>query len=160
MDIPHPVLLVLGGLLLAVTPGLPRATLDPEVVFLIFVPPLLYLAAYLTSWRDFRRTLRPILLAAVGLVLVTMGSVAVMAHAMLSLAWPAAFVLGAIVAPSDAVATTAVTRRLSVRNEISTLLDGESLFNDAVAFVAYRLAVSATVSNQFSLLQAALRFVV
>jgi len=159
-DIPHPVLLVLGGLLLAVTPGLPRATLDPEVVFLIFVPPLLYLAAYLTSWRDFRRTLRPILLAAVGLVLVTMGSVAVMAHAMLSLAWPAAFVLGAIVAPSDAVATTAVTRRLSVRNEISTLLDGESLFNDAVAFVAYRLAVSATVSNQFSLLQAALRFVV
>jgi monovalent cation/hydrogen antiporter len=158
-DIPHPALLVLGGLLLAVMPGLPRATLEPDVVFLIFVPPLLYIAAYTTSWRDFTESLRPILLAAIGLVLVTMAGVAAVAHVMVPLAWPAAFLLGAIVAPSDAVATTAVTRRLSVRHQISTLLDGESLVNDATAFVAYRMAVTATVFNQFSLSQAVERFV-
>src|SRR5712691_7443733 len=121
LNIPHPALLVLGGLVLAVTPGLPRATLDPDLVFLIFVPPLLYFAAFTTSWRDFLASLRPILLAAIGLVLVTLVAVAAVGHALLALTWPAAFVLGAIVAPSDAVATTAVTRQLNVAHTITTV---------------------------------------
>ena len=157
-DIPHPALLVLGGLALAVTPGLPRATLDPDVVFLIFVPPLLYFAAFNTSWRDLRTSLRLILLAAIGIVAVTMIAVAAVAHVTMAFAWPTAFVLGAIVAPSDAVATTAVTRELNVRHAITTVLDGESLMNDAVAFIAYRYAVRATVSNEFALAPAALQF--
>src|SRR6266566_9239159 len=92
LEIPHAALLVLGGLVLAVTPGLPRATLDPDVVFLIFVPPLLYFAAFNTSWRDFRTSLRPILLAAIGIVAVTMIAVAAMAHVTMAFAWPTAFV--------------------------------------------------------------------
>jgi CPA1 family monovalent cation:H+ antiporter len=160
LGVPHPVLLVLAGLVLAVTPGLPRATLDPDIVFLIFVPPLLYWAALTTSWRDFRRSLRSITLLAVGLVAATIVAVAGVSHATADLTWPVAFVLGAIVAPPDAVATVAVTRDLRVPKEITTLLEGESLVNDATALVAYRIAVDATVSGHFSLSSAAVQFVI
>ncbi len=157
--VPPPALLVVVGAVLAAIPGLPRPRLDPEVVFLVFVPPLLYAAAITTSWRDFRRSLRPILLNSVGLVLATMAAVAAVAHALApALPWPAAFVLGAIVSPPDPVAVVAVTRRLGVPRVVTTILEGEGLVNDATALVAYRMAVAAVVAGTFSLGQAILGF--
>src|SRR6266571_54411 len=160
LNVPHAVLLVLGGLALAVTPGLPRATLDPDVVFLIFLPPLLYSAAIRTSWRDFQMSLRPILLLGVGLVSVTILAVAAIAHAVVGLAWAPAFVLGAIISPPDAIAAIALTRQLKIRRTLRTVLRGESLVNDATAFVAYRMAVKATISGTFSAGSAALQFAI
>eukprot|EP01037_Dinobryon_pediforme_P001923 gene1923-1955_t len=140
--LPHPVLLVLGGAALAVVPGLPRVTLNPDVVFLLFVPPLIYWASLTTAWRDLRRHMLSILLLAFGLVVVTIVGVAVVAHAVVpGLGWPAAFVLGAIVSPTDAVAATSVARRLGLPRRLVTVLEGESLVNDAGALVFYRLAV-------------------
>ena len=134
--------------------------LDPEIVFLLFLPPILYYAAVFTSFRHFRENKRPIGLLAVGLVLTTMLAVAAVAHAVVEgLSWPAAFVLGAIVSPPDAVAATAILRRLGIPQRIVTILEGESLINDATAIVAYRMAVAAVVTGAFSLGGAALRFV-
>jgi monovalent cation/hydrogen antiporter len=159
LRVPLPALLVLGGIALAVIPGLPRPRLDPEVVFLIFVPPLLFWTALNTSWRDFRSNLRSISLLAVGLVLATMAAVAAVAHAAIpELTWPAAFVLGAVVSPPDPVAVTAVTRRLGIPRNIVTILEGEGLLNDATALVAFRMAVAAAVAGAFSPKEAALRF--
>ena len=116
LRIPYPILLVLGGLLLGFVPGLPRFTLDPNIVFLLFLPPLLYASAWQTSWRDFRANLRPISLLALGMVLLTTIVVAVVAHVLIpDLPWAVAFVLGAIVSPTDAVAATAIAQRLSIR---------------------------------------------
>ncbi len=148
--IPYPIFLVLGGLVLGFVPGVPAVRLDPEVVFLIFLPPILWAAAYFTSLRDFQANLRPISLLAVGLVLVTTAGVAAAAHAIVpGLGWPAAFVLGAIVSPPDAVAATAIARRLRIPHRIVTILEGESLVNDAAALVLYRAAVMATVTGAF-----------
>jgi CPA1 family monovalent cation:H+ antiporter len=157
--VPSPVLLVLGGTLLAFIPGLPRPALSPEVVFLVFIPPLLYWSAFNTSWRDFRWHLRSISLLSVGLVLVTMAAVAAVAHALVpALPWPSAFVLGAIVSPPDAVAVAAVTRRLGIPRAIVTVLEGEGLVNDATALIAYRMSVAAVVAGAFSLRTATLEF--
>ncbi|MDT7603100.1 MAG: monovalent cation/hydrogen antiporter [Acidobacteriota bacterium] len=159
-SVPFPTLLVLGGLILAVTPGLPRVELDPDVVFFIFVPPLLYWAALTTSYRDFRRNLRSISLLGIGLVLATMTVTAWVAHMLIpELTWAAAFTLGAIVSPPDAVAVTSITRRLGVPRIVVTILDGEGLLNDATAFVAYRMAVAAVVAGTFSIWAAGFRFV-
>jgi Na+/H+ antiporter len=157
--LPYPVLLVIGGLALGFVPGLPAVQLSPEIVFLFFLPPLLYPAATFTSWRDFRANLRPILLLAIGLVLLTAVVVAAVAHASTGLPWPAAFVLGAIVSPPDAVAATAITNRLRVPRSIVTVLDGESLVNDATALVAYRFGIAAMMSGTFSLPEAIGRFI-
>jgi CPA1 family monovalent cation:H+ antiporter len=160
LAIPRPALLVLGGLLLAITPGLPVVELPPDVIFLIFVPPLIYVAAFDTSYRDFRRNLGVIARMGVLLVLATMCVVAFVAHTLVpDMTWGAALALGAIVSPPDAVAVSAVTRRLGVPKIVSTLLEGESLLNDATAFVAYRMAVVAVVTGTFSLWAAGLRFV-
>src|ERR1700736_1433010 len=159
VDVPYPVLLVIGGLALGFVPGLPPVQLDPDLVFLFLLPPLLYPAAVFTSWRDFRTNLRPILFLAIGLVLLTTAVVAVVAHALTGLPWPAAFVLGAIISPPDAVAATAITSRLRVPRMIVTILDGESLVNDATALVAYRFAIAAMMSGTFSLSEAIGRFV-
>ena len=140
VGVPYPILLVLGGLGLAFVPGLPTVELEPDVVFLVFLPPLLFSAAFLTSWRDFRGNLRPIGLLAVGLVLVTTVAVAAVAHWVVGLSWPAAFVLGAIVSPTDAIAATAIAQSLGVPRRIVTVLEGESLVNDAAAIVAFRIA--------------------
>src|SRR5262245_49426509 len=159
LAVPPPVLMVLGGTILATLPGLPRLSLNPDVVFLVFIPPLLYWTAVNTSWRDFRVQLRSIALLSVGLVLATMAAVAVAAHALApELTWPAAFVLGAIVSPPDPVAVTAVTRRLGISRTILVLLEGEGLANDATALVAYRMAVAAVVAGGFSLGTAVIRF--
>ena len=158
-NIPYPILLVLGGLALGFVPNIPRPELEPDVVFLLFLPPLLYVSALFTSWRDFRANLRPISLLAVGLVLLTTGVVALVAHYAVGLPWAAAFVLGAIVSPTDAIAATSVAQRLGVPSRIVTVLEGESLVNDATGIVAYRIAVTAVVAGTFSLWSAGLQFV-
>ena len=161
--VPYPILLVVSGLALALVPPgvLPQYRLEPEVVFVLFLPPLLFSSAYFTSWRDFRRNLRPIGLLAVGLVLFTVVGVAAVAHYVVGLSWPAAFVLGAIVSPTDAIAATAIAQRLGVPRRIVTLLEGESLVNDATGIVAYRIAAGvAAGAAAFSLSGAALQFVV
>jgi monovalent cation/hydrogen antiporter len=148
--VPYPIFLVLGGLILGFVPGVPAVRLDPELVFLIFLPPILWSAAYFTSFRDFQANLRPITLLAVGLVVATTAAVAAVAQAIVpGLPWPAAFALGAIVSPPDAVAATAIARRLRIPHRVVTILEGESLVNDAAALVLYRAAVAATVTGAF-----------
>jgi CPA1 family monovalent cation:H+ antiporter len=161
LKVPYPILLVLGGLAISFIPGLPRVQLQPDLVFLVFLPPLLYYAGLLTTWRDFRANFRPIALLAVGLVLFTTVAIALVASALIpGLPLAAAFVLGAIVSPPDAVAATAITERLRVPRRITTILDGESLVNDATALVAYRFAVAAIVTGYFSLTAALGQFVI
>jgi monovalent cation/hydrogen antiporter len=160
LGVPYPILLVLGGSALGFVPGLPPVELDPELVFLLFLPPLLYVSALFTSWRDFRANVRPITLLAVGLVLMTTLVVASVAHTVVGLPWGAAFVLGAIVSPTDAIAATSVAQRLGVPRRIVTILEGESLVNDATGIVAYRVAVAAVVTGAFSVWEAGLQFVV
>src|SRR6266480_4392021 len=134
LHIPYPILFVIGGLLLGLVPSLPRVRLDPELIFLCFLPPLLFPAALFTSWRDFRANLRPISLLAVGLVLFTTVTVAFLAHYFIhDLPLAAGFVLGAIISPPDAIAASAIAERLSVPRRIITILEGESLVNDATA---------------------------
>ena len=157
--LPYPVLLVIGGLVLGFVPGLPAIKLEPDLVFLFLLPPLLYPAALFTSWRDFRANLSPILLLAIGLVLLTTAFVAVVAHSLTGLPWATAFILGAIISPTDAVAATAIANRLRVPQRIVTILEGESLVNDATALVAYRFAIAAMISGTFSLSEASLRFI-
>src|SRR6266571_5806610 len=124
LRVPLPILLVIGGLMLGLIPGLPRVALDPELVFVFFLPPLLYPAALFTSWRDFRGNLRPILLLAVGLVLFTTAAVGLLAHYVIGLPLAAGFVLGAIVSPPDAIAAAAIAERLSVPRRIVAILEG------------------------------------
>jgi CPA1 family monovalent cation:H+ antiporter len=149
--IPYPVVLVLGGLAIGLVPGLPEVSLDPDLVFLLFLPPILYQAGIFTSWRDFRANLRPISALAVGLVIVTTLAVAATARWLFpGLPWSVALVLGAIVSPPDAVAATAVLQRLKVPRRVVTILEGESLVNDASALVLYRFAVAAAVTGSFA----------
>jgi monovalent cation/hydrogen antiporter len=158
--VPYPILLVLGGLVLGFLPGVPPAELPPDLVLVLFLPPLLYQAAFFSSPRDLRADARAITLLAVGLVLATMSAVAAAAHTVVGgLPWAAAFTLGAIVAPTDPLAATAIARRLGVPRRLVTVLEGESLVNDASALVAYRLAVAAVVAGSFSLWGAGLQFV-
>jgi monovalent cation/hydrogen antiporter len=157
--IPLPTLLVLGGLAVALVPGLPQLALDPAAIFLIFIPPLLFWASLTTSLRDLKRNLRSIAMLAVGMVLVTIAVVALAAHVMIpSMPWALCFVLGAIVSPPDAVAVTASTRRLSLPRDMLVVLEGESLGNDATALVAYQIALAAAVSGSFSLSHAGIEF--
>jgi CPA1 family monovalent cation:H+ antiporter len=158
--IPYPIVLVIGGSLLAFVPGLPAPRLDPQIVFLLFLPPILYATAYFTSWRDFRANLPSISLLAVGLVAATTAGVALAFHAVVPEAgWGAAFVLGAIVSPPDAVAATAIAQRLNLPRRIVTILEGESLVNDATGLVLLKFATAAVVTGSFSAREGALDFV-
>jgi len=160
LRIPYPILLVLGGLALGFAPGLPEIDLPPDLVLVGVLPPLLYGAAFFTSLRDLRANVRPVGLLAVGLVLLTMAVVAVVAHAIVpGLPWAAAFVLGAVVSPTDPIAATAIMRRLGVPRRIVNIVEGESLVNDGTALVAYRFAVVAAVSGVFSIWEAGISFV-
>jgi Na+/H+ antiporter len=162
LAIPYPVLLVIGGLALGFVPGLPSIELDPELVFLLFLPPILFSAGYFTSIRDLRQKWQPIALLAIGLVLFTTVVVAVVAHALVpQMGWAAAFALGAIVAPPDAIAATSVFQRLGVPRRLVTVIEGESLLNDGTALVAYRLAVGVAMGTAtFSIADAGSTFVV
>src|SRR5678815_1327576 len=159
--LPIEILLVLGSLVLSLLPGLPPLILlDPTVVFTLFLPPILFAAAYFTSWRDFKRNRRPIFLLAFGLVLFTTTLVAVAVHSLgLGVPWPVAFLLGAIVSPPDASAATAIIRKLGVPRRIVTIIEGESLVNDATALVTYRFALGAIATGSFSFQSALLQFV-
>jgi monovalent cation/hydrogen antiporter len=158
--IPYPILLVVGGLILGVMPGLPTVTLSPDLVFLVFLPPILWAAAYFTSWREFRFNLRPIALLAVGLVVATSAAVAVVARLLLpGMGWAEAIALGAIVSPPDAVSATAMGKRLRIPRRVITILEGESLVNDATALVLYRTAVGVAVGGSFLPGQGLLTFV-
>jgi CPA1 family monovalent cation:H+ antiporter len=159
IGVPHPVLLVLAGLALVFVPGLPRVEFEPEALFVVFVPPLLYWAALNTSLRDFQTHFWPIARYGTLVVLLTIGAVAVVAHALTpEFAWPAAFALGAIVSPPDPVAAIAVMRSIGAQRSLTTILEGEGLVNDATALVAYRVAVSAAVTGAFSAGHAAIGF--
>lgn len=156
---PFPIALVLSGLAISLVPGLPVVALNPEVVFLVFLPPLLYGAAWNTSWHEFKAAIRPISFASVGLVFFTTVLVGVTAHYLIpSLGWPFAFLLGAIVSPPDAVAATAVTKGLGLSPRINTILEGESLVNDASGLIAYKYALTAITAGNFILWQAGLNF--
>ena len=161
LPIPYPVMLVGAGLLVSFVPGLPMLRLDPELVFFVFLPPVLWSAAYFTSLHDFRANARPITLLAVGLVLATTAAVAVCARWLIpDLPWPVAVALGAIVSPPDAVSATAVVRALGAPRRIMTILEGESLVNDATALILYRVAVAVAVGAvAFSPAETALAFV-
>jgi len=160
VGVPYPITLVLGGLVIGFVPGVPSVELDPDLVLLIFLPPLLYGAAFFTSLRDLRKNARPIALLSIGVVFVTMGAVAVVGHAVIGLGWAESFVLGAIVSPTDAVAPAEIMRRLGAPRRLLTVVEGENLTNDWTALVLYRVAVAAVVTGSFSLAEASLRFVV
>jgi Na+/H+ antiporter len=159
LKLPYPIALVVGGLVIGLVPGLPKISLNPEVVLVIFLPPLLYSGAFFASLRDLRANMRPIAMSAIGLVLFTMALVAVAAHAAVpGLPWAAAFALGAIVGPTDPVAATTIMRRLGAPRRMITVLEGESLLNDATALVAYTIAVTATTTGHFSATHAVEKF--
>ena len=158
--VPYPIPLVLGGLALSFVPGMPRIELPPDIVLVAVLPPLLYGAAFFSPLRELRANVRPIGLLAIGLVLTTTIAVAAVAHtAIPGLDWPTAFVLGAIVSPTDPTAATAIARRLGLPRRLVALIEGESLVNDGTALVAYRFAVAAVVTGSFSLASASGRFV-
>jgi monovalent cation/hydrogen antiporter len=150
LRIPYPILLVLGGLLLGFGPGVPEVTMPPEVVLIGILPPLLYVTAYSTGLRELRQNLKPISLLAVGLVVMTTVGVAVVAHAITDLPWAEAFVLGAVVSPTDPIATSAIGRRLGVPRRLIDIIEGESLLNDGMALVLLRTAILAAVAGSFS----------
>jgi monovalent cation/hydrogen antiporter len=158
--IPYPIPLVLGGLALGFVPGMPGIELPPDIVLVAVLPPLLYGAAFFSPLRELRSNAKPIGLLAIGLVLTTTVAVAVVAHTVISgLDWPTAFVLGAIVSPTDPTAATAIARRVGLSRRLVALVEGESLVNDGTALVAYRFAVVAVVTGSFSLATASGRFV-
>ena len=160
LSVPYPIVLVVGGAAVGFVPGLPEVKLDPDVVLVVFLPPLLYGASIFANFNDLRANLRGLTLATVGLVLATVCAVAVAAHALVpGLPWAAAFVLGAIVSPTDPLAAATIMRRLDAPRRMVSGIEGEGLFNDATALVAYRVAVAAVVAGSFSLADAGLKFV-
>src|SRR6202166_1488537 len=156
--VPYPILLTVGGGVLALVPGLPAIHLDPQLVFNLFLPPLLYPAAVYTSWRDFRANLRSILPLAIFLVLLTMTGTAYVFHALTGLPLAVGFVFGALISPPDAVAALAMTKGLKLPRKIIVILEGESLVNDATSFISFRFAVAAVLTGSFSLGQASVQF--
>src|SRR5919199_381585 len=160
LSVPYPIVLVVGGALFGFIPGLPEVKLDPEVVLVVFLPPLLHASSVFANFGDFRANPRALTLSRVGLVLATMCAVAWAAHALIpGLPWEAAFVLGAIVSPTDPLAAATIMRRLDAPRRLVSSIEGEGLFNDATALVAYRVAVAAVTAGSFSLTDAGLKFV-
>jgi len=148
IGIPYPIVMILGGLLLGLVPGLPRFTLDPDLIFLVVLPPLIYASAWATSWRDFRLNLWTILFLAFGLVGFTVLGVALVGPRVLSgFDWRLALVLGAVVAPTDAIAASSIARRIGLPNRIVDVLEGESLINDATGLLALQFAIAIVVSR-------------
>jgi monovalent cation/hydrogen antiporter len=157
--LPYPVILVFAGLIIGFIPQLPNLALDPDVVFVIMLPPLLYDAASKTSWLEFKTSIRPISALAITLVFFTTVAVAVTAHFLIpGFTWPLAFVLGAVVSPPDAVAASGIIKGLGLNKKVITILEGESLVNDASALIAYRYAVLAVTTGTFVFWQAGLQF--
>ena len=160
LDIPYPIVLVLGAIPLGYLPGVPDVELEPDLVLVIFLPPLLYVAAFFADLRAMRADMRGLSLTSIGLVLITTCVVAVVGHELMDLPWAIAFALGAIVSPTDPVAATAIARQLGAPRRLVSLIEGESLVNDSSALIAYRVAVAAAVGGSFSLVDASVDFVV
>jgi len=159
--LPSPVLLVLMGLCIGFIPAMPSVVLSPEVVFFLFLPPILYDAASHTSWHEFKTEIRPIATLAIALVFFTTVTVAVASHYFIpGFTWALGFVLGAIVSPPDAVAATSITKGLGLNRRVVTILEGESLVNDASALIAYKFAIAAIGTGTFIFWQAGLNFLV
>src|SRR3954463_281099 len=163
LAVPYPIFLVLGGLAIAWIPGIPNPELEPDLVLLIFLPPLLYSASFFTGLRELRENVRQISMLAIGLVLATALAVALVAHAVIDdMSWPAAFVLGAIVSPTDPraapAAATAIAGRIGVPRRVVTIVEGEALINDATALVAYKVAVAAVLTGGFTAWKAGAEF--
>lgn len=146
--VPYPILLVFGGLGISLVPGLPHVELHPEVFFVVFLAPLLYADAWLMPLRDFKAELRPILLLAIGLVAFTTLVVGYAAHALVGLSLPVAFALGAVISPTDAVAVGSITHRMRIPHRLTTIINGESLVNDASGLVGLKLAVAAAATTE------------
>lgn len=160
LKIPQSIMLVVAGLIIGFTPQLPDVDLKPDTVFLIFLPPLLFTASWKLSWHDFKAERRPIISLATGLVFFTTIATAAVAHYFIpGFSWQLGFVLGAVISPPDAMAATSITKGLNLNKRVVTILEGESLFNDASALVAYRYAIAAMVAGGFVLWQASLQFV-
>ena len=156
---PYPIALVVGGALLGLIPKLPQFPFDPQLILVVVLPPVLYQAALLTSWTDFKANIRPISLLAIGLVIATTLAVGTAFKLMVpSVPWAAAFVLGAIISPPDAVAATTILSRLNIPRHVVTILEGESLVNDASGLVIYKLAIVAVLTGVFSFSQASMQF--
>lgn len=158
LRLPYPIVMVVGGAMLAFVPGLPSIRVPPDLVFLVLLPPLLFGGGWQTDPREFREFLEPILLLALGLVIFTTVVVAYFAHAFMGLPLAAAFVLGAVLSPPDAIATEAIADEVPFPRSLNAILSGESLINDATALVIYRFAIAAVLTGTFSFGLAALQF--
>ena len=158
LKVPYPIPLVIGGLLLGLVPGIPNIRLNPDLVLLVFLPPLLYQAAFFADLRTLRDDARVIVLNAVGLTLFTAAVVGVIAHEVMHMSWAVAFALGAIVSPTDPAAATAIMRRVGAPRRMVNILEGESLVNDAAALLAYKVAVAAAIGQGVSASHTVLEF--
>jgi CPA1 family monovalent cation:H+ antiporter len=159
INLPYPIALVIGGSLLGFVPGLPQLQFDPQLLLVLVLPPILYQAALLTSWRDFKANIRPIGFLAIGLVIVTTLAVGGALKLLFpEMPWAVAFVFGAIVSPPDAVGATAVLSRYNIPHRVVVVLEGESLVNDASGLVLYKFAVAAVLTSAFSLADASVQF--
>ena len=158
-NFPYPIALVVGGGMLGFIPLVSQLPFDPELILIVVLPPILYQAAALTSWRDFALSIRTIGLLAIGLVVVTTLAAGTALKLLIpDISWAAAFIFGAIVSPPDAVAATAILSRLKIPRRVVTVLEGESLVNDASGLVLYKFAVAAVLTGAFSLLDASVHF--
>src|SRR3954451_18651246 len=150
LKVPYPIPLVLGGLAIGLIPGMPNVRLDPNLVLLVFLPPLLYQSAFFYDLRALRDDARVIALNSIGLTLATAAVVGVVAHEVIHLPWAVSFALGAIVSPTDPAAATAIMRRVGAPRRMVNVLEGESLINDAAALVTYKVAVAAAIGEGVS----------
>jgi Na+/H+ antiporter len=161
IKLPYPILLIVAGIAVGFVPSIPNIALNPEIVFLIFLPPLLYDAAFNISYQSFKTHINTIGTLAISLVFITASGIAVLAHFVIpGMTWPLAFVLGAILSATDAVAAMSITKGLGLAHSTNTILEGESLVNDASALVAYRFAVAAVTGTAFVFWKASLQFFV
>ena len=159
LKLPNPVFLVLVGLIIGFIPVLPGLVMDPDIVFVVFLPPLIYDAAFRTSWHDFKTNIRPISALGISLVFFTTIAVAVTAHYLIPVfSWPLAFLLGAIISPPDAAAAGGIIKGLGLNKHVISILEGESLVNDASALIAYRYAIAASITGSFLFWQAGWQF--
>ncbi|MDP9080833.1 MAG: Na+/H+ antiporter [Bacteroidota bacterium] len=161
VKLPYPVLMTVAGIGVGFIPGIPDITLNPDIVFLIFLPPLLYDAAFNISYQTFKTNINTIGTLAISLVFATASGIAVFAHYVIpGMSWPLSFVLGAILSATDAVAAMSITKGLGLSHSTNTILEGESLVNDASALVAYRFAVAAVTGAAFVWWRAGLQFAI
>jgi Na+/H+ antiporter len=159
LRISYPILLVIAGLAISLIPGIPLVEMDPHIVFEIFLPPLLYYAAWYTSWNDFWRWRRPIAMLGFGLVLITSLAIARFSNGLIpGFSLPLGFLLGGIISPPDAVAATSVLQNLRIPKRAVTILEGESLVNDAASLIVFRFSLAAVLTGKFVFWKAGVDF--